>query len=269
MRYIFLSNIRLIGSIIDNHRAHFVGVIHPFLKLRFCNGRTRGIIRKAQVDNIWRLFRQLRSKAGFLCAGHIDDITPCFRLYIISPGAPRHNICVYVYRIDRITHGYLVILREYLLNISGITFCPVGDKYLICPDITPSFLIVVFRHGTSQKLVTKIRRVPAECLCMRHLVYCSVQAFDNSRRQRLRHIPDSQTDNPFIRIRLCICRYFFSDGGEKITPRQFQIIFIYSKHLPKFLLLLYINLSVKYDRRRACHIDHIRLPVPLHLKVAA
>src|SRR5699024_98068 len=69
-----------------------------------------------------------------------------------------------------------------------------------------------------------------ECPGISHLLHRIVKSRDDSRRQRLRHISDTQTDNLAIRMFRLIGIHFFCYRGKQIAPRQFQIIFVDFKH---------------------------------------
>ena len=60
VRHIVLGNIRLVSSIIDDHAAVFVCIIHPFLQLIPCDGRACRIVREAKIDQIRHFLWKLR-----------------------------------------------------------------------------------------------------------------------------------------------------------------------------------------------------------------
>ena len=50
---------------------------------------------------------------------------------------------------DRVADCNLVIQSEDLLDVSGITFCSIGNKDLVCADVAASGLIIIFCNSTS------------------------------------------------------------------------------------------------------------------------
>ena len=150
VRDILLRNICLICCIIDDHAAVFVGVVDPLLKSCLCDSTTGGIVREAEIDQIrYLICRNLRKETILLFAGHVDHTVKVLTLFVIKTSTSGHNVGIYIYRINRVADCNLVIQSENLLDVSGITFCSIGNKDLVCADVAASGLIIIFCNSTS------------------------------------------------------------------------------------------------------------------------
>ena len=230
VRDIRLGDICLVGGIIDDDSAHPVRIVHPFLQLCLCDRGAGRVIREAQIDQIGRLLRQLRREAVFRRTRHIDDLAPGLLHLVIGSGSARHDVGIHIHGIDRVADSNFIVKAEYLLNIAGIAFCAVGDKNLIRGNIAAARLVIILRNGISKELITEIRRIAVEGLGMSHLVHRLVQRLNDRRGKRLCDVSDSETYDLLVRMCRAVGADLFANRREKIASRQFQIIFIYSKH---------------------------------------
>ncbi len=213
MGHIFFRYICFISRVIDNHRAHFVCIIHPLLKLGFCDCGACGIVGEAQVNQIRRLsLRNLRRKIVFRNAGHINYVAPGFSYAVIDACSSRHHIGVHINRINRVADCNFIVHAEYFLNVSRIAFCAVGYENLVRGNIAPSHLIIVFADCVPKELIAKVGGIPLKGLRPGHFVHRPVKRRDNRRGKGLCHIADSKTDNLFIRVRRRIGVHLFSYG---------------------------------------------------------
>ena len=235
MRHVLLSDISLIGRIVNDQTAVFIGVIHPALKLFFTDRRACRIIWKAEIDHIRGFLWKFRGKIILCRTGHVDHTVKILCRLIIISCSSRHNVGIYIYGVNRIAHSNLIIQSQDLLNISGVTFRSVRYEDFFWINVTAAILIIIFRNSLSQESVALIRRISVEGLCMSHLFHSSVKSLNDRRRQGLCHISDSQSDDFFFRIFLLICCDFFCNIREQIASRKLQIILINSKHIT-FLL---------------------------------
>ena len=150
VRDILLGNICLICCIIDDHAAVFVGVVDPLLKSCLCDSTAGRIVREAEIDQIrYFICRYLRKETILLFAGHVDHTVKVLTLFVIKTSTSGHNVGIYIYRINWVANCNLVIQSEDLLDVSGITFCSIGNKDLVCADVAASGLIIIFCNGTS------------------------------------------------------------------------------------------------------------------------
>ena len=230
VRHIFLCDISLIGGIVDDHSTILVCIVYPFLELVLRDCCTAWVIREAEIDNIRSFHRKFRKKTVIFQTRHIDHSVKVLVLFVVIAGTSCHNICIYIYRINRVADCYFVVCTKNLLNVSRITFGSVRNKDLIGTDLASACLIVIFCDRTSQEFISEIRCIAMESLGICHLIYRFVKCLDDCRCKRLCDITDSKTHDLNIRICGLIRRYFFCNSGKKITAWQFQIISIYCYH---------------------------------------
>ena len=190
----------------------FVRIVHPFLQLILCDRCTGRIVREAQIDDIRCLLRKLRSESVFFLTWHVDHIAPKSGCCIICSGSSCHNIGIYIDWIYRIADSDLIVKGKDLLNISGITFCAIADKYFVNCDIDTACIVIVLHDCTTQKFIAKIRCIALKCLLHAHLGYCLMQAVNDCRCEWLGYITDTKTDDLLVRICFLICTYFLADS---------------------------------------------------------
>ena len=166
-------------------------------------------------------FRKSGQKSVLFGTRHINHIAPDSPLPVITARSPCHHIGIHIHRVHRITYRNLIFRTEYFLNVGGIAFRAVRDKNFIGPDLTSPALVIIFRYGISQKLISQIRRISPECLRPSHFLHSFVQCGNDGRSQRQCHIPDAQADYFFIRMRPTVRAYFFPDSGKKIASGKF------------------------------------------------
>ena len=200
VRHIFLTDIRLIGRIIDNDTSVLIGIIHPLLQSVLCDGGTCRIIGKTQIDQIRYGSGKLRNKPVLCRTGHIDHIGPFPGCRIKYSRPSCHDIGIHIHRVDRVTYSNTIVQSKNLLNISRITFCSIGDKNFIRFNLTAPCSVIIRDNRISQKIITQIRCVTSKGLLVSHFLHSLLQCIRHNRGKRKRHISDSQTDNLFIRI---------------------------------------------------------------------
>ena len=213
MRHLFFRYIRFIGGVINNHRAHFVCIIHPLLKLGFGDCGACRIVGEAQINQIRRFSfprRNLRRKIIFRNAGHINYVAPGFPCAVIGTCSSRHHVGVHINRINRVADCNFIVHAEYFLNVSRIAFCAVGYENLIRGNIASSCFIIVFADCIPKELIAKVRGIPFKGFRPGHFVHRPVKRRDNRRGKGLCHIADSKTDNLFIRMCRRIGVHLFS-----------------------------------------------------------
>ena len=227
MGYPLLGNIGLVGRVIEDDRAVTARVVHPLLQPVFFHDGTRRIVWKTQIDQVGHpALRQLRCKAVFRRAGHIDDLPVGTRRLIIRSGPARHDIGVHIDRVDRITYRDRIVDAEDLLDIAAVALGPVGHKDLLRGNVTPAAPVIEFRDLLPQKGVAQVRRISSETVGRPHLVDGRVQGTDDLRRQRLGHISDSQPDHLRLRMGFLIGAHLLSNRGKQVVSRKPQVVFI-------------------------------------------
>ena len=198
MRNLFILNIGLISSIVENERVVLQGVVHPLAQLFLGNHRSRGVVGVAEVDHIHPLIRNLRNEVVLGITGHVDHIRPTTVLLNTCP--PNHHIRVDIDGIDRIGDANGVVPAHQFLNISRITLGTVVDEHLVTVEMNAAREEVVLQDGITQEIVTLLRTVAAESLAGSHLVGSLMDGFNDGGCQRLGYITDAQTDHINLRV---------------------------------------------------------------------
>ena len=114
-------------------------IINPFLKLFATCYRTSWIIWETKIDDIRYFFpcrRNFWHKTIFFCTRHDDDV-----LF-----ATKHNICIHINWIYRITNCNLIIYIKNITNITAVRFCTVRKENFILSHFNSTICIIVFQN---------------------------------------------------------------------------------------------------------------------------
>ena len=198
MRNLFILDVGLISSIVENERVVLQGVVHPLAQLFLGNHRSRGVVGVAKIDHIHPLIRNLRNEVVLGITGHVDHIRPSTVLLNTCPSD--HHIRVDIDGIDRIGNANGVIPAHQFLNVSRITLGTVVDEHLVTVEMNAAREEVVLQDGITQEIVTLLRTVAAESLTGGHLVGSLMNGFNHGGCQRLGNITDAKTDYINLRV---------------------------------------------------------------------
>lgn len=168
-RHLRVGNERFVSRVIKNHRLVCESIIHPFFQAGTVNAHARGVIGEAEINHIRPAFRNLRQKIVFPAARHIDHTVEPFALGV-SSRAPRHNIRVYIHRVNWVAHRHDVVGAEDVSDTAGVALCAVAHENLIGANLDASLLEIVLTDGFPQKRVTVFRAIAAESFDLPHLL---------------------------------------------------------------------------------------------------
>ena len=169
-----------------------VGKVHPFCELFPVIDRSRGIIGRAEVNDIALKFLIRHGQESvFLAGGHIDDISSV------------HHVGIHIDRIDRVGYQHRIIGAEDIQDIAAVGLCAVGDKDLIIFK-TYAEPRIVLPQGILQELIPLLRAVAVEGLRLSLLFGSLHHGGNHAFCQRSRHIPDAHPDHVGFRVCLLI-----------------------------------------------------------------
>ena len=167
----------------------FKCIVNPLFELFLCCYHTCWVVRETKVNYIRNFRRKIRCKVVFCRARHIDDVAPK-TVFVLVAASACHNICVNVYRINRVTDGNLVVYRENVADVAAVALCTVGQKDFVLCNVNASVCVIVLLNSVKNKVIAVFRRVTSECCFVCHFLNCLVHCINNSRSKRLCNITD-------------------------------------------------------------------------------
>src|SRR5262245_18321044 len=121
MRNFKIRDVRLVGGVEEQKHVMFMRVSDPARELcARCDG-TRWVVWKTKIDEIHRLLRRFRYKIVFRRTWQIINALVAAILSYRARVA-RHNVCVYVHRIDWIRNRDFVLAAENIKDVTAIVF---------------------------------------------------------------------------------------------------------------------------------------------------
>ena len=193
-----------------------VCIVNPLFKLLSVSNHTRWVVREAKVNYIGNLCRNVRSKVVFCCARHIDDVAPK-TVFVLVTASARHNVCVNVYRVNRVTDSNLVVYRKDVADVAAITFCTVGKEDFVLCNVNASVGIVVLLDSVKNKIISVLRRISSKGSLTSHLINSLVHCINYCRSKRLCNVTDRKTDNVCLRMSSLIFSLLLCNSREKIA----------------------------------------------------
>ena len=228
MRQFGVADKGFIRRIEQNQRPVLAGVLHPGGQLRARGRGPRGVVRKAQVDQIDRLAGQ----GGHIAVGggavQIDQAGVA--AIDGGIGAPGHDVGIHIHRVHRIGDGHAHILGKNFLDVAGVGLGPVADEDFIGLDLSATGLEVVRSNRLAQKVVALLRAIAAKAGGIGHLVRGLVQRGNAGGRQRLGHVANAQADQVFVRVLLLKGADAPGDVGKQIAGLQLGVVGIDADH---------------------------------------
>ena len=229
MRYRIVNNKCFISCIVQNDAFVGTGIFNPFGQFFFrgnCSGR---IVRETQENQVRPFGGQFRNKAICFVARHVNN---SFEIAITlnGTGFARHDCGIGVNRVNRIADGYFVSSAKYFLNVSGIAFRTVGNKYIVSRNVYTTTFIIVQGDCVAQKIVALFGSVTFERFGAGHVVNTFMESLNDLGNQGLGYIANAHADNFFTGIGGFKFAHPSSDFGEQISRLEFQIIFVNQCH---------------------------------------
>src|SRR5215472_13745433 len=119
MRNFGIGDVRLVGGIEEQKRVMFMRVSDPARELcARCDG-TGWVVWKTKIDQIDRLLRRFRHEIVLRRTWQIiNGLVAAILSY--RARVARHNVCVYVHRIDWIRDGNFVLAAENIKDVTAI-----------------------------------------------------------------------------------------------------------------------------------------------------
>ena len=218
MRYVRVLYVGFVGSVVEDERVVPQRVVYPLAQFFLADCRARGVVRVAQVDDVYAVVGYLRHEVVFLQAWHIRHVAP---LPVNErAGAAAHHVAVYVHRVDWVGDSEVVVPPHQLADVARVALRPVVDEYLARVDVYAARQEVVFRYGLAQEQVALLRAVAVERVLVRHVVNGLVHGLHHRRAQRLRHVPDAEAYDVGLGVRRLECVDLLCYVGKEVVLCQ-------------------------------------------------
>src|SRR5206468_4051737 len=151
MRDLRIGYVSFVSGIVKNDSAIGAGIFNPATKGLSVGDSTRGIVGKAQIDQIDVAIGKLGNE---IIGGVAAEINQALILAALVglPGMPGHHVSVNIDRINRVHDRDGVVVGEDIQNIAAIAFGAVGNEDFIRRDVAAAGLEIVFGDGFAQEL---------------------------------------------------------------------------------------------------------------------
>ena len=227
MRDCRIANIGLIGRVEQNDRSVGQRVLHPSLKLGPRGRGPGGVVRRAQVNDVYVLLGRLRNEAVLGGARQVGD--PRIGAGGIRlAGVAHHDIGVHIDRVHRIGDGQTIGRPHDVEDCPAIALRTVAHKDLIVGHVDAASPKIILGNGRPQPLIALFRSVALEGAPHGHLIHRLVQSGDHSSREGFGHIADAAPNQPGSRCRVGVIERLHppSDFRKQITRLELEIIVV-------------------------------------------
>ena len=190
MGNVLLGDIGLIGTIEEDYRLVFQGIVHPCLQHLWIRHNTCGVIGKAEINDVYLAVRQLGQEVICFGAWHVvEAMVTALRIGFTSSTC--HDVGVNVNGVCRISHSDNIIHRKDFLNIATIAFGAVTDKDFVGIETNGPGLVVICQDKIYEKLISLLGAVSPKGLGFAHLANGLMQRIDDRRWQGLGDVTDA------------------------------------------------------------------------------
>ncbi len=252
MRDLRVADEGLVGGVEEDQRLVPVRVGHPFRQLAPRGGRARGVVRKAEVDDVHALGGQVRHVVVFPGRGKVDQ--PLVAAVDEPPGTPGHDVGVDVHGVDRVGDRDPHVGRQQFLEISRVALGAVADEDLVGRNLGPEGLVVVPGDRLAQEIVPLLGAVPAEMLLGPHFVDGLVKGRDTGGGERPGDVPDAEPDDLLPGVPVFVFRDPPGDIGKQVGGLQFSVVLVEPDH--RLFVPLRHTASTSRPRRTPGRVDH-------------
>ena len=133
--------------------------------------------------------------------GHVNDICPALRFFIIFASSASHRIGVDVHGVNRIAHSDDVISGKDVADIAAVALGAIGNKDLIFVDFNAARAEIIIGNSLAKEIVALLGTVAVEGVDTRHIVNSSMHCINYGRRQGSSYIADAHLYQLCIRMR--------------------------------------------------------------------
>jgi hypothetical protein len=143
-----------------------------------------------------------------------------------------HHVGIDINRINRIGHGYCVVVTENIENVGGVTFGTVRHENFVGADFQSALLIFVLGDGFSQKFVALFRSVTAKRFARTEFFGRGLHRVDGGAWKWFRHVADAAANEILRgrRIGFAPRAHAARDFGEEVTSSEFEVIVVDCSH---------------------------------------
>jgi len=184
----------LVGGIVEDDGLVRAGVGNPGGELLPGCGRSGGVVRVAEVNEIDLLIGDRGDKLICRRAGQVDE--PGVGAFFIGvTGVAGHDVGVDVDGVDRIGDRDDVVVAEDVEDVARVALGAVRDKNLVRSDAETG--ILVFDNGFAKEGITLLRPVALESARVSEFVDGIVHGLAAGFGERLGHVADTTADEAF------------------------------------------------------------------------
>lgn len=226
-----VRDVGLVGGIEEDDGLVREGVGHPRLELRARGDGTRGVVRRAKINDVRVLFRRLGDEAVGRRAGQIDQ-AGVGAVRVGVAGVAGHDVGIDIDRIDGVADGDFVLVPENVEDVAAIAFGAVADEDFVVGDFEAVVAEIVFGNGAAQEVVALLGAVAAEGGAARHFIDGAVQRRDDGGRERLGDIADAAADEAFGGVGVGVAEGFHApaDFGKEVAGFEFEVVVVEVGH---------------------------------------
>ena len=190
MGYLRVADVGLIGGIEEDERVVLQRVVHPAAQFLLGDDGARGVIRKAEVDDIHgTALGQFGHETVLGRGGHVAHVGPT--AVAIGATAAYHHIRVDIDGVDGVGHADEVVPVEQLLEVAGIALRAVIDEDLIEAEAHSARGKVVLQNSFAQEVVALLGAIAAKTFLGAHFIDGEVHGLAHGRTKGLRDITDT------------------------------------------------------------------------------
>jgi len=222
-------DVGVVGRVEDDHGVARPGPRDPGLEVRARGDGARGVVRRAEVDEVDALGRRARHEAVRLVAGQVEDprIAP---VGAARTGTPSHHVGVDVDRVDRIRHRDARVRAEDLLDVPAVLLAAVRDEDLVGRDLDATRPVVVLHDRVEQEVVALVGSVAAKALLRRELRHGRAHRLHDGRGEGKGHVADPEADHVRLGVRLLEGRHATPDLGKEVAGLELPVVLVDVRH---------------------------------------
>ena len=206
MRNTRLTNEALIRRIENDEGLVCKRVIDPCLEAVCVIGGTRGVVRRANVDDVGVHVAVGTGKEPALdvTAGKQDVVC-------------RHDVCVDISRIHGVRNEHVRTRLDDVEEIAQVALGAVGHEDLVKADLNAQAVIEILYRLADKLITLGVIAISAERFGNAHLVHRFVHGLNDAGGEGQRHVSDTESNNTLFGVSLLVGGNLLCNGGKQIA----------------------------------------------------
>ena len=206
MRNARLTDEALVRGVENDESIVCKRVIDPCLEAVCVIGGTRGVVRRANVDDVGVYVAVGTGKEPTLnvAAGKQDMVC-------------RHDVCVDVSRIHRVRNEHVRTGLDDVKEVAQVALGTVGHEDLVETDLNTQTMIEILYRLANKLIALGVIAIPAERLSNAHLVHRFVHGLNDAGGEGQRHVSDTKSNNALFGVSLLVGGNLLCNGGKQIA----------------------------------------------------